>query len=96
MPTWRRRDPKRIAAAWSVDRNGSAFTDVFHVTAHPSGRIPPFTDEIHYWRRVGVNGSWDGSGIPSDDWSAVRVVPLPGAVWLLGSALLGLALKRRQ
>lgn len=43
-----------------------------------------------------LNGSWDGSGIPSDDWSAVRPIPLPGAVWLLVSALLGLRLTRRQ
>ncbi|MBT8135655.1 MAG: hypothetical protein KJO54_01445 [Gammaproteobacteria bacterium] len=43
-----------------------------------------------------IDGSWDGSGIPSDDWSAVRVVPLPGAVWLLASALVGLVFGTRR
>jgi len=38
-----------------------------------------------------LNGSWDGSGIPSNDWSAtVSAVPIPGAIWLFGSGLIGL------
>jgi len=38
-----------------------------------------------------LNGSWNGSGIPSNDWSAtVSAVPVPGAIWLFGSGLIGL------
>ncbi len=40
-----------------------------------------------------INGSWSGSGIPSDDWSASlqSPVPVPGAIWLFASGLIGLA-----
>lgn len=38
-----------------------------------------------------LNGSWNGSGIPSNDWSAtVSAVPVPSAIWLFGSGLIGL------
>ncbi len=41
-----------------------------------------------------VDGNWTGIGIPSDDFSAVRVVPnpvpIPAALWLFGTALIGL------
>ena len=46
-----------------------------------------------------INGSWDGSGIPSDDWSAVlqvAPVPVPAAVWLFGSGLIGLIGMRKK
>ncbi|OYT19420.1 MAG: hypothetical protein CCU26_11755 [Nitrospira sp. UW-LDO-01] len=39
-----------------------------------------------------VNGSWNGSGIPSNDWSATLApVPLPAGVWLFSAGLIGLA-----
>ncbi len=45
-----------------------------------------------------INGSWDGSGTPSNDWSAsVSAVPIPSAIWLFGSglvSLIGLGKKR--
>jgi hypothetical protein len=38
-----------------------------------------------------INGSWDGSGIPSNDWSArLEPVPLPAALWLFLSSVLGI------
>jgi hypothetical protein len=37
-----------------------------------------------------INGSWDGTAIPSDDWSAtLSAVPIPAAVWLFASGILG-------
>ena len=44
-----------------------------------------------------LNGSWT-DGVPSNDFSAVRVVPLPPAFLLFGSALFGLIgiAKRRR
>lgn len=41
-----------------------------------------------------LNGRWgalgpDGAGIPGS-WSAVQTVPIPAAIWLFGSGLLGL------
>lgn len=46
-----------------------------------------------------VNGSWDGSGIPSDDWSAVlqaAAVPEPSAIWLFAIGMIGLLRLRRK
>lgn len=52
-----------------------------------------------------INGSWDGLGIPSDDWSAVLqagtlpppgAIPEPGSIFLFGIGMLGLlGLKRK-
>ena len=42
-----------------VDRNGSSATDVWHVCSHPTGDHG-LGDEMVYWRRVGVAGTWQG------------------------------------
>jgi len=45
-----------------------------------------------------INGSWDGP-ILSDDWSAtlqITSVPVPAAVWLFGSGLIGLVGMRKK
>ena len=41
---------------------------------------------------LGVNDSRAGNNVGA---FSVQVVPLPGAVWLLGSAVVGLAVRRR-
>ena len=47
----------------AIDRGGGVKApgdDVYHVTSRPTGDWPPFATEIHYWRRVGLAGAWEG------------------------------------
>jgi len=56
------------------------------VTAHYFAILSELGTEL-------FNGSWDGSGIPSDDWSAtltLQQVPLPAAIWLLIAGFISL------
>ena len=58
-----------------------------------SGIIPGIYDaELALSNNDIVNGEWGGPvGIPSNMWTASRAaVPIPAAVWLFGSGLLGL------
>jgi hypothetical protein len=48
----------------SIDQGGGTKApgdDVFHVTSHPTEAIGSLTGlEIHYWRRIGLSGVWEG------------------------------------
>jgi len=60
------------------------------ITANYFGILTALGNEI-------VNGSWDGSGIPSDDWSAtLQAIPLPSALWLIISGAIGISVFARK
>ncbi|EFI35277.1 protein of unknown function DUF1555 [Desulfonatronospira thiodismutans ASO3-1] len=56
-----------------------------------------FTKEFDTsWIFVGFNDAWTGDNDYNDMVLAVKAVPIPGAVWLLGSGILGLVALRRR
>ena len=70
-----------------------------HLTVLGIGLVPPtsgIVTSVTYNADVSadghnmINGTWGGNGIPSNAWTAIRdaaPVPVPAAVWLLGSGL---------
>ena len=48
------------------------------------------------WIFVGFNDAWTGDSDYNDMVLAIKAVPIPGAVWLLGSGILGLVALRRR